>query len=126
MSAARPIRTPAHGGWRSGRLTIKVGAPLTRGGAPVVIPWTDPTALGTLMNDLERAMLTTFFPNDPAAGDRVQRRSGAMQPGDARIRGLPRVPEARCDDLGRRHDEPGSREHAVPAGRLRESVALTQ
>lgn len=46
--------------------TIKVGAPLTKAGAPVVIPWTDPVALGTLMNDLERAMLATFFPNDPA------------------------------------------------------------
>ncbi|HVJ88741.1 MAG TPA: hypothetical protein VM580_02990, partial [Labilithrix sp.] len=50
----------------AGGFSIRVGMPLTRGGAPVVIPWSDPTALGTLMNELELAMLTTFFPNEPA------------------------------------------------------------
>jgi hypothetical protein len=49
----------------AGGYVVKLGAPITKARAPVTIPWTDPTALGTLMNDLERAMLTTFFPNDP-------------------------------------------------------------
>ncbi len=48
-----------------GGYVVQIGAPLTKAGAPVVIPWTDPAALGTLMNDLEKAMLGTFFPNDP-------------------------------------------------------------
>ncbi len=46
--------------------SIKLGAPITLAGAPVAIPWTDPNALGTLLNDLERAMLKTYFPNEPA------------------------------------------------------------
>lgn len=44
---------------------VQLGQPLTKGGAPVAIPWSDPVALAALMNDLERAMLATFTPGEP-------------------------------------------------------------
>lgn len=47
-------------GWR-----IQLGQALTRAGAPVTIPWADDAALGVFMDDLERAMLSTFKATDP-------------------------------------------------------------
>jgi hypothetical protein len=57
--------TAGDGGAGAGGFHVQLGQPLTKGGAPVTIPWTDAAALGALMDDLERAMLATFKPGDP-------------------------------------------------------------
>jgi hypothetical protein len=44
---------------------IGLGAPLQKAGAPVVIPWADATALAALMDDIDRALRTTFLPGTP-------------------------------------------------------------
>ena len=41
---------------------LKLGVPLSKAGAPIAIPWTDATALGTLLDDLDRSLRATFTP----------------------------------------------------------------